>query len=86
MQQVQQALLQYKLQHATYPESLDELKVDYFPNGVPKDQFTKDNYIYITDGRAFALVCYGKDGAPGGEHPSERDIMYTEQGSLTPYR
>lgn len=85
MHQIQQALLRYKLKHHSFPASLDHLTADYFPNGVPKDEYTKESFLYITDGRSFSLISYGKDEAPGGENPPERDVVYTEAGCLTPY-
>ena len=86
MHQIQQALLQYKLKHAAFPEGLDKLSPEYFPNGVPRDAYTKEAYLYTTDGRSFSLISYGKDVAPGGEQPPDRDIVYTEAGCLTPFR
>jgi len=83
--QVQQALLQFKMQHAVFPDGLDALETDYFPNGVPTNPYTKEAYVYITNGRSFSLIFYGKSDAPGGEDPPERNIVYTEAGCQTPY-
>jgi hypothetical protein len=84
MGEITKALNQYSLQHdGQYPEALESLEDNHFPNGVPSDPFTKEPYVYVTDGRGFSLVCYGKDGKSGGRETIDQDIVYSEAGCLT---
>jgi len=80
MGQIQSALNQYRLQHQQYPDTLDAI-ADRFPNNrVPRDPFSKDEYIYERTERGFRLMSYGADMAEGGEEVPDRDIIYTERG------
>ncbi len=65
------------------PESFEYL-TEYFPNGAPKDPFTKADYIYeiMEDGSGwtFSLTCLGSDNEEGGQEPPEADIVVTIEG------
>ncbi|MCF6228465.1 MAG: type II secretion system protein GspG [Planctomycetes bacterium] len=65
-----------------YPESLSELTNSY-PNGVPKDPFTKSEYEYEIFDDDFNITCLGKDGAEGGEKPADRDITINKAGIIS---
>lgn len=86
MGEIQKALNQYALEHDGYPESLEALREDYFPNSVPEDRFTKQPYHYVTNGQSFALISYGHNEAPGELESNDRDIVYTEHGCLTDWQ
>lgn len=84
MSQIQQAVAQYNLENeGSYPESLEELREKYFPNGVPKDPFTKDEFIYETTEEGFLLTCLGKDQAEGGTEKPNKDIYFNQAGEIT---
>jgi len=84
MGEIQKALNQYSLDHdGDYPDSLDVLKESYFKSGLPKDPFTKDDYIYEKSDTGFILTCYGKDQAQGGQEVPDKDIMFNEAGPMT---
>jgi general secretion pathway protein G len=83
MAQIHQALNQYKLDNGDYPDSLDDLhERRYFPNGVPKDPWTRDNFIYEPTETGFELICYGKDQTEGGEAKPDLDIIFNEAGMI----
>jgi len=73
---ISQAVTNYAIENAgKYPESLealitpDESGHKYLDrNSVPKDPW-KNEYIYEPpqSGQGFKVICYGKDGQPGGE-------------------
>lgn len=83
MGEIQKALITHWLDKGRYPESLDELVEESFPNGVPKNPYTKEPYDYFTTGERFVLICYGRDDQPGGEAPPDRDIVFIESGCLS---
>lgn len=83
MSEVQKCLNMYRLEHGQYPASLDALHTrEYFPNGVPRDPFTKTDFEYKRTDTGFLLICWGKDQARGGEDIPERDIIFDEVGVL----
>ncbi|MCF6227943.1 MAG: type II secretion system protein GspG [Planctomycetes bacterium] len=83
MQGIGRALNNYRTQNRKYPKSLEALEnMDYYPNGVPDDPFTKQPFDYKTDGQKFTLTCLGKDGIKGGEEPRDLDIIVNEQGLI----
>jgi hypothetical protein len=86
MGEIRKALIERRLNDNRYPESLDALKDEHFPNGIPKNPYTGEHYDYVTNGTRFFLVCYGKDDAPGGDEQPNADIVYSEQGWHTPVR
>lgn len=77
MGQIGRALDQLQADTGKYPNSLKSL-FKAFPNGIPQDNFTKKEYIYITDGDSFALVSLGKDHKSGGLGP-DSDIVITSK-------
>jgi len=84
MSQIQQALSHYSLEHdQSYPESLEELRDPHFPNGVPKDPFTKDDFLYETTEDGFILTCLGKDQSEGGTEVPDTDIYFNQAGEMT---
>jgi general secretion pathway protein G len=84
MGEIQKALNQYQLDNdGEYPDALEALKEDYFKSGVPKDPFTKDDYVYEKLDSGFTLTCLGKDGQEGGTDVPEKDIIYNEAGLVT---
>lgn len=83
MSQIHSAISQYNLANGgEYPESLEQLKEKYFPNGVPKDPFSKDDYIYEITDSGFELICLGKDQAEGGTDKPNKDIRFNEAGEI----
>ncbi|MDC1143029.1 hypothetical protein OAU50_08055 [Planctomycetota bacterium] len=82
------AILMFVLEHdGDLPKSLDDLTESY-PDGLPKDPFTKTNYTYelreyTLDGLVFTLRCLGSDGAEGGLDPPEADIVFDRAGFIT---
>ncbi|MHC4779863.1 MAG: type II secretion system major pseudopilin GspG [Planctomycetota bacterium] len=73
LQEIMKALALYKMEHKSYPESLDELveKTEEHPDGlmdaVPLDPWG-NAFEYVNDTEhGFDLVCYGADGQEGGE-------------------
>lgn len=81
MGEIQKALNQYALEHdSTYPDSLEALTESYFKSGLPKDPFSRDDYIYELTDSGFTLTCLGKDLAEGGAESPEKDIVFTESG------
>jgi general secretion pathway protein G len=80
--EIQKALDLFKLDNGEYPEALDELEGKYFKNGVPKDPWTKDNFLYEPTEDGFRLTCLGKDKAEGGDAKPNKDIVCTEGGIL----
>ncbi|MCB9931910.1 MAG: prepilin-type N-terminal cleavage/methylation domain-containing protein [Planctomycetes bacterium] len=86
MGEIQKALNTYALENdSTYPESLSEIEGEGkpFPNGTPKDPFSKDDYIYEVTDSGFTLTCLGKDLAEGGAEVPDKDIVFTEAGQMT---
>jgi hypothetical protein len=85
MAEITKALNKYSLDHAgAYPPSLAPLTTTYFPNGVPKDPFSKGDYHYERTSSDFTLVCLGKDLKPGGAEVPERDVIFDETGQIAP--
>lgn len=84
MSEIQKALNMYKLNDGgEYPDSLEALSTQkYFPNGVPKDPFSKDDFVYETTETGFLLKCLGKDQAEGGEGKPNADIIFNEAGEV----
>ena len=83
MSQIHSAISQYNLANGgDYPESLEDLREDYFPNGLPKDPFSKDDFIYETFDGGYTLTCLGKDQAEGGTEKPEKDIVFNEAGEV----
>lgn len=83
MGEVVKGLNQYKTETGVYPATLDELRrKSTFINGVPKDPFSKDNFLYERTAGGFTLICLGKDQAPGGAEPPEKDIIFNESGEV----
>ena len=81
MGEIQKALNTYALEHdSEYPDSLEVLTETYFKSGLPKDPFTKDDYIYERTPTGFRLMSLGMDKAPGGGEIPDRDIVYEENG------
>jgi general secretion pathway protein G len=73
MKNIMTAIDLFQADYDRYPEDLQELTepTDEFPqgrlSGIPKDPWGND-YEYVPDTEnGYDLVCYGKDGAPGGE-------------------
>jgi general secretion pathway protein G len=83
MAEITKALNDYALNHdGDYPDSLEVLTEKHFPNGVPKDPFTKEDYLYETTDTGFTLTCLGKDLAEGGAEKPNKDIVYNEAGLI----
>ncbi|MBZ0136329.1 MAG: type II secretion system protein GspG [Planctomycetes bacterium] len=83
MSQIQQALSHYSLEHdQSYPDTLEELRDPHFPNGVPKDPWTKDDFIYGVTEEGFDLQCLGKDQSEGGAEVPEKDIFFNQAGEV----
>ncbi len=83
MLEIKKALDMHKLNKGgEYPETLDELsgQGNAFPNGVPKDPWTKADFEYILTETGFELICLGKDQAEGGEDRPNKDIIVNEGG------
>jgi len=77
LSEIQKALNEYALDHhGKYPDRLQLLELQFFKHGVPKDPFTKDNYIYERTDTGFVLICLGKDQAEGGAGIPDRDIVF----------
>lgn len=84
MGQIHSALNQYQLANSEYPDSLEALNHrSYFPNGVPKDPWTKEDFVYVLTENGFELSCYGKDQAEGGDEKPNKDINYNEAGLVS---
>lgn len=83
MAEITKALNDYALDHAgAYPSDLAPLTTTHFPSGVPKDPFSKADYIYKRTADGFTLTCLGKDVAPGGSEIPEKDIEFFEGGMI----
>lgn len=83
MGEIGRALEMYKAETGAFPATLDELHNDrYFVNGVPKDPFCKDDFLYERTASGFTLTCLGKDQWPGGAEPPEKDIIFNESGEV----
>lgn len=81
MGEIRKALNQYAVEHSGhYPDSLEALVHHYFPSGVLKDPFSRDNFLYERTDAGFVLICLGKDLAEGGAEIPERDIVFDETG------
>lgn len=78
--EIAKALELYAKQNGEYPKELVNLEQEYFKSGVPKDPFTKDDYIYERTPTGFRLMSLGMDKAPGGGEIPDRDIVYEENG------
>ncbi|MEE9311440.1 MAG: prepilin-type N-terminal cleavage/methylation domain-containing protein [Planctomycetota bacterium] len=67
-----------------FPEDLSVLegKGNAFPNGLPKDPFSKEVYDYEPLEDDFTLTCLGKDGAEGGEAIPDKDIFVNAAGVI----
>lgn len=86
MGQIVQALNTHSLENnGDYPESLAALEGERkaFPNGVPRDPFTDEEFYYEPLQGNFELICYGKDGVDGGEEIPNRDIIFNNAGQVT---
>ena len=83
MSEIHKALGMWAVNHDNeYPETLEEIAVD-FPGGkVPLDPFTKQPFLYEPSESGFLLICLGKDKAEGGEKKADRDIHFDERGLL----
>jgi general secretion pathway protein G len=81
MSQIQQALSHYVLDNGEYPDTLEQLREKHFPNGVPKDPWTKDDFIYEQTEDGFLLTCLGKDQSEGGEE-ANKDIYFNQAGEI----
>ncbi|MHC4840488.1 MAG: type II secretion system protein GspG [Planctomycetota bacterium] len=82
MSEIGKAILMYVLDNdGDRPNSLKDL-TESFPNGIPRDPFTKSDYVYETvgDGHDFKLICLGSDNAVGGKASPEADILVTKRG------
>jgi hypothetical protein len=82
MVEVSKAINFYYSENGQYPASIDELSAAY-PNGSPKDPFTKELFDYKMTTDGFMLTCLGKDGAEGGDDPPDSDIIVTQNGLVT---
>lgn len=82
MQQIHSAINQYRLNNGEYPDGLDTLQERYFPNGVPKDPWTKENFLYDPTESGYELTCLGKDQAEGGDAKPNKDIRFNEAGLI----
>ena len=83
MLEIKKALDMYKLNKGgDYPDSLEEISGEgtEFPNGVPKDPWTKENFLYDVTEDGFELVCLGKDKTEGGEAKPNKDIIVNQAG------
>jgi len=85
MQMLQTSLDTYRLDLGDYPTTLTELRASekpnwdgpYIPKAVPKDPWGNP-YIYKSpgsNGEAFILQSYGKDGQLGGQDDNE-DLVH----------
>lgn len=84
MGEIQSALNQYYISNGAYPYSLGDLHhPDYFPNGVPRDPWSKGEFSYSFTATGFELACYGKDQAPNGAEKPDKDIVYNETGLIS---
>ena len=73
MKRIMTAIDLFQADNDRYPDELEELTdpTDEFPQGrisaIPKDPWGND-YEYVPDTEnGYDLVCYGRDGAEGGE-------------------
>lgn len=65
-----------------YPESLEGISKQY-GGKLPKDPFTKDNFLYEQAGdQGFLLRCLGKDKQDGGAEVPDKDIVFNKYGSV----
>jgi general secretion pathway protein G len=82
MGEIHKALNQYMVENDNeLPDSLDALTKTAFRGGLPKDPWTKDNFIYEKTGtNTYFLKCLGKDKQEGGAEIPDKDIVYTEAG------
>lgn len=84
MQVIHTELLNYRKQHGHYPKSLNALeRKEHFPNGVPKDPFTKSDFMYEPTDTGFRLICLGKDQAEGGSSKPNADIVFNVAGLVS---
>jgi general secretion pathway protein G len=76
-----EALNQYAVDHDnSYPESLEGIAKQY-GGKLPKDPFTKDNFLYELAGDdGFFLRCLGKDRQDGGAEVPDKDIVFNKYG------
>jgi len=85
MMEIQKALNTYSLEHeGELPDSLEPLRQSAFRAGLPKDPWTREDFLYEKTGSgSFTLTCLGKDRQPGGTEVPDKDIVVTEAGLMT---
>jgi len=84
MSAINQAISMYVTDHdGEYPDSLELLKEKHFPNGVPKDPFSKSDFIYERTAEGYDLICLGKDLAEGGTEVPNKDIRFNQAGEVS---
>jgi hypothetical protein len=80
MIEIAKAVNMYALGHnGKWPSSLTKLTTA-FPNGVPKDPFTKEPYVYSVNGDDFTIKSMGVDNKVGGKESPDKDIVVTRAG------
>lgn len=83
MGEIQKALNDYSLENdGNYPDSLEAIATKFGGN-MPKDPFTKEDFLYEPSGSDFTLKCLGKDQAEGGAEVPDKDIVFTKTGNVT---
>lgn len=85
MGEIVKAVNTYQLEHdGEFPEDLSALEGEgnAFPNGTPKDPFSKEPYIYDVLDNDFELICLGKDLADGGAEIPDKDIRFSSSGLI----
>lgn len=82
MMEIQKALNTYALEHdGELPDSLEPLREGAFKGSMPKDPFSKEDFVYEKRGsNSFTLTCLGKDRQEGGAEIPDKDIVVTEAG------
>ena len=81
MAEIHKALNMYATENdGDYPESLEGI-AKQFGGNLPKDPFTKDNFVYEQDqANGFVLKCLGKDKQDGGTEIPDKDIVFNKFG------
>jgi hypothetical protein len=75
------AVEQYHAEHGDYPSSLDAI-ADAFPEGLPVDPLTGQQYVYLPMESTFRLYSIGTDGVDDGGTMHRRGEQGTIQGDI----
>lgn len=88
IQSFKTAIMNYKLKFKKYPSSLNELVSNSKMNFLESDAIPDDpwggKYQYTYPGKKghdFEIVCYGSDGAQGGDGYAEDIVSWNLQGT-----